>query len=298
MLRETVTDSQEERRVHLRVVPPRARVGNGGVAPLQAKHKSTIGVYAPVGDKPKLLDQVREAIRTRHYSLRTEEAYVRWIKRFILFHGKRHPLEMSGQEVSQFLSALAVREKVSASTQHQALNAIVFLYREVLGRDFGWLQDVVRAKKPKRLPVVLGKEEIQTLLRELKGEKWLMATLLYGAGLRLLECLRLRVKDIDFARNQIVVRAGKGDKDRLTMLPAIVKPSLVKHLKEVRRQYENDLTYGFGRVYLPDHWTENILTPTKSGAGSGCFRHHTSQLTHALVNSDGIISMNPSCNAR
>jgi integron integrase len=192
------------------------------------------------------------AIRTRHYSLRTEEAYVRWIKRFIFFHDKRHPLELGGEEVSQFLSALAVHETVSASTQQQALNALVFLYRAVLGRDFGWLHDVVRAKKPKRLPVVLSKEEVQALLRELKGEKWLMATLLYGAGLRLLECLRLRVKDIDFARNQLVVRAGKGDKDRLTMLPAVVKTSLVKHLKEVQRQYEDDLAHGFGRVYLPN----------------------------------------------
>src|ERR687891_493464 len=150
--------------------------------------------HAPVGHKPKLLDQVREAIRMRHYSIRTEEAYVSWIKRFILFHGKRHPLEMGEDEITRFLSALAVHEQVSASTQNQALCALVFLYRYVLGLNLGWLDDVVRAKRPQRLPVVLTRLEVKALLGALEGVHWIMASLLYGAGLRLLECLRLRVK--------------------------------------------------------------------------------------------------------
>ncbi|MGH8057454.1 MAG: phage integrase N-terminal SAM-like domain-containing protein, partial [Candidatus Entotheonellia bacterium] len=160
--------------------------------------------------KPRLLDDVRGALRIRHYSLRTEEAYVSWIKRFILFHGKRHPLEMGEKEMTQFLSALAVERQVSASTQNQALCALLFLYREVLAQDLGSLDDVVRAKRPRRLPVVLTREEVRELLSALQGGKWLMASLLYGAGLRLLECLRLRVKDLDFEANQIVVREGKG----------------------------------------------------------------------------------------
>ncbi|MGH8056403.1 MAG: phage integrase N-terminal SAM-like domain-containing protein [Candidatus Entotheonellia bacterium] len=170
--------------------------------------------HAPAGQKPKLLDQVRDAIRVRHYSMRMEEAYVSWIKRFILFHGKRHPLEMGENEITQFLSALAVHEHVSASTQNQALCALLFLYRHVLDQHMGWLEDVVRAKRPQRLPVVLSRQEVKGLLETLEGVHWIMASLLYGAGLRLLECLRLRVKDIDFSSHQIVVHEGKGNKDR------------------------------------------------------------------------------------
>jgi len=164
--------------------------------------------------KPHLLDQVREAIRTRHYSYRTEEAYVGWVKRFIFFHGKRHPAEMGAAEVSQFLSSLATDGHVSASMQNQALAALLFLYREVLRQDFGWLNDVVRAKRTPRLPVVLTREEVKEILRMLRGRDWLMVMLLYGAGLRLRECLSLRVKDIDFGRNEITVREGKEHKDR------------------------------------------------------------------------------------
>jgi integron integrase len=205
-----------------------------------------------VRQKPKLLDEVREAIRTRHYSLRTEEAYVSWIKRFILFHGKRHPLEMGKDEITRFLSALAVHGQVSASTQNQALCALLFLYREVLSEDFGWLDDVVRAKRPQRLPVVLTRREVKALLGALEGVHWLMASLLYGAGLRLLECLRLRVKDVDFSSHQIIVRAGKGNKDRRTMLPAAVKEPLAAHLEHVRQRHQHDLAQGLGRVYVPD----------------------------------------------
>jgi integrase len=177
---------------------------------------------APEGDKPKRLDQMREAIRMRHYSIRTEEAYVSWIKRFILFHGKRHPLEMGVDEITRFLSTLAVHGQVSASTQNQALCALVFLYRHVLGQNLGWLEDVVRPKRPQRLPVVLTRPEVRALLGALDGVHWIMVSLLYGSGLRLLECLRLRVKDVDFSSHQILIREGKGHKDRRTMLPAAV----------------------------------------------------------------------------
>jgi len=216
-----------------------------------AQHTVTVS-RIPAGQKPKLLDQVREAIRMRHYSLRTEEAYVSWIKRFILFHGKRHPLDMGGDEITGFLSALAVHQQVSASTQNQALCALLFLYRQVLGQNLGWLEDVVRAKRPQRLPIVLTRSEVKALLGALDGVHWIMTGLLYGAGLRLLECLRLRVKDIDFAGQQILVREGKGHKDRRTMLPAAVVPLLAAHLDRVRQLHQHDIAQGFGRAYVPD----------------------------------------------
>ncbi len=200
---------------------------------------------------PKLLEQVRTALRTRHYSLRTEATYLSWIKRFILFHGKRHPRDMGVHEVYQFLSHLAVEGQVAASTQSQALSAILFLYQQVLQQDIGWLHDVVRAKHPQRLPVVLTQDEVAKVLRQLSGVPWIMGTLLYGAGLRLLECLRLRVKDLDFAYNQIVVRDGKGQKDRVTMLPQPVKPPLQQHLQSVKHLHTRDLGVGHGAVYLP-----------------------------------------------
>jgi integrase len=167
--------------------------------------------------KPRLLDQVRQAIRTRHYSYRTEKAYVHRIKRFIFFHNKRHPADMAEAEIGRFLSSLATDGHVSASTQNQALNALLFLYKELLEKKIGLIQGVVRANRPRRLPVVLTKEEVKRVLDCLEGPPWLMAMILYGAGLRLLECCHLRVKDIDFGRTQIVVRAGKGNKDRYTM---------------------------------------------------------------------------------
>ena len=202
--------------------------------------------------KPKLLDQVRAAIRVRHYSLRTEEAYVNWIKRFIFFHKKRHPSEMGEPEVTQFLSSLAVEKHVSASTQNQALAALLFLYRHVLTQDIGWLDDIVRAKRYRRLPVVLSRKEVRDLLAALDGINWMMASLLYGAGLRLLECLRLRVKDVDFAGHQLFIRAAKGNKDRSTLLPSIIEGPLQKHLRVVRGLHQQDLENGFGSVYLPD----------------------------------------------
>ncbi len=206
----------------------------------------------PAGQRqPRLLDRARDILRARHYSRRTEETYIAWIRRYILFHGKRHPIEMGAAEITQFLTSLAVQGKVAASTQNQALSALLFLYREVLDQGVPWLDDLVRAKRPGRLPVVLTRDEVRTLLGHLHGVPRLMALLLYGAGLRVLECARLRVQDIDFARNQIVVRAGKGNRDRVTMLPAAVKADLARHLDRVRRQYEQDLRRGAGWVELP-----------------------------------------------
>ena len=200
---------------------------------------------------PRLLDRVRAVLRTRHCSLRTEKAYVAWIRRYILFHGKRHPAEMGASEITRFLSALAIERNVAASTQNQALSALLFLYREVLEQDLPWLDEIVRAKRPARIPVVLSRGEVRAVLDALDGSVRLLALLLYGAGLRLLEALRLRVKDVDFARNQITVRGGKGDRDRVTMLPAAVSRDLSKHLETVRAQHEADLRAGAGWAELP-----------------------------------------------
>jgi len=200
---------------------------------------------------PKLLDQVRERIRVRHYSLRTEDAYLHWIRRFIFFHGKRHPREMGGPEVEAFLSHLATEGRVAASTQNQALSALLFLYRDVLKVELPWLDGVVRAKRSQRVPVVLTENEVRGLLARLDGTKWLVASLLYGTGMRLLEGLRLRVKDVDFERKEITVRDGKGAKDRRTMLSDQLLEPLGTHLAKVRALHEQDLVGGFGDVHLP-----------------------------------------------
>jgi integron integrase len=203
-------------------------------------------------DKPKLLDQVRDAIRLKHYSIRTEQTYVDWIKWFILFHGKRHPQEMAENEVSQFLTHLARDGRVAASTQNQALSALLFLYKEVLKQEIGWLQNVERAKRPSRVPVVLTRDEVHKIFAHLRGDHRLMAGLLYGSGLRLMECIRLRVKDIDLGYLRIVVRDGKGGKDRVTMLPVNLAKSLERHLQKTKVQHEQDLEEGGGEVFLPN----------------------------------------------
>lgn len=200
---------------------------------------------------PKLLDQIREALRARYYSRRTEQCYCRQVKRFIFFHHVRHPREMAEPEINAFLTHLAVKEKVSASTQHQALSALLFLYRQLLGREVGNLGDVIRARAPHHLPVVLTREDVKAVLGSLPGDKWLMASRMYGAGLRLMECLRLRVQDIDFVRNEILVRDGKGAKDRVTMLPESLKAALREHLGKVKAIHDRDLGAGWGRVELP-----------------------------------------------
>jgi integron integrase len=202
--------------------------------------------------EPRLLDQVHNAIRARHYSRRTERSYVRWILRFILFNEKRHPADMGEREIASFLSMLATRRKVSASTQNQALSAILFLYRVVLQQKFDWLDGIVKAKRPARLPVVLSREEVKAILGRMRGTPWLMASLMYGAGLRLLECARLRIKDVDFAMGEITVRDGKGRKDRVTMLPYVLRAPLAEHVERVKRQHEKDLGRKLGSVELPD----------------------------------------------
>lgn len=199
----------------------------------------------------RLLDQVRAAIRTRHYSPRTEASYVAWIRRYIEYHQRRHPAVMGAAEVGAFLSHLAVSRRVSASTQNQALSALLFLYREVLGQDLPWLDDVVRAKKPARLPTVLSAAEVRALLDRMSGVAWLVASLLYGSGMRLMECLRLRVQDVDLVRGEIMVRRGKGQKDRVTMLPDRLLAPLTTHLDAARRQHAADLAQGAGCVEMP-----------------------------------------------
>lgn len=265
---------------------------------------------------PKLLDQVRGVIRMMHYSLSTEKTYVHWIKRFILFHDKRHPKEMGEIEVSRFLTHLAVEGKVSASTQNQALSALLFLYRKVLKKEFGWLDDVERAKRSRRLPVVFTKAEVMDLLSRLDGTKWLMANLLYGSGLRLMECVRLRVKDLDFDYNQIIVREGKGHKDRVTVLPHSLKEPLERHLEKVKLIHEKDLNLGFGSVYLPFALAKKYPNADREWCWQFCFpgskisrdprtgirrRHHVveSQLQRAVkaaIRSAGI-AKNGSCHS-
>lgn len=200
---------------------------------------------------PKLLDRVRQAVRVRHYSRRTEEAYVHWVRRFILFHGKRHPSEMGSGEISSFLTWLAVEGKVSASTQNQALCAVLFLYRHVLEVDVGPIGRVPRARVPERVPVVLSRDEVKTILRHVSGTMWIVVMLLYGAGLRIEDCLELRVKDIDFERRQMVLRRGKGQKDRRAILPEAVREALQAHLRAVKQLHERDLVRGLGRAVLP-----------------------------------------------
>jgi len=201
--------------------------------------------------RPMLLEVVRNRLRLKHYSLKTEKAYVYWIRRYILANSKTHPRELNGAAVERFLTLLATRDKVSASTQNQALSALLFLYREVLSIKLPWMENVVRAKHTQRIPVVLSKTQTHALLQNIAGREGLMASLLYGSGLRLMECLRLRVKDIDFERNDITVRDGKGGKDRKTVLPLSLKLLLQKQILAVKVIHQQDLVAGFGAVSLP-----------------------------------------------
>lgn len=199
----------------------------------------------------KLLDQVKDVIRLKHYSIRTEDSYVGWIKRFILFHDKRHPKEMGTPEIEAFLTHLAVDEKVASSTQNQAFNAILFLYKQVLKMELDKPINSIRAKKPRHLPSVLTQAEVLKIISAMSGTHQLMAKLLYGTGLRLMECIRLRVKDVDFEKNSIIVRDAKGMQDRITMLPESIKGTLQEHLQKVKLMHEHDLKNGYGAVYLP-----------------------------------------------
>ncbi len=208
--------------------------------------------HEAAASSPKLLDQVRSRCRRLNYSVRTERAYAGWIKRFVLANGKRHPRELGAHEVEKFLTDLAVRGNVAASTQNQALSALIFLYREVLNLELPWMESVTRAKRPQRLPVVLSRTEVERLLTMIDGEVWLMAALLYGSGMRLMECMRLRVKDVDFERRQITVRDGKGAKDRQVPLPDGVRDRLKTAVERVRILHAQDVAEGHGAVWLPN----------------------------------------------
>jgi len=243
-------------------------------------------------EKPprKLLDQVSDAIRTKHYSLRTEKTYIEWIRRYILFHKKRHPKDMGAEEVQAFITHLATQRAVSASTQNQALSALMFLYRHVLQKEITWPSDVIRAEKSKTLPTVLTHQEAMAVIDKMTGTSQLMAKILYGSGLRLMECLRLRVKDIDFGNHQILVRDGKGEDDRFTILPDSLIPHLQTHLKTVQAIHQKDLNDGFGEVYLPyaiakkypnapREWIWQYLFPASARSidpvSKKTMRHHT-----------------------
>jgi integron integrase len=206
----------------------------------------------------KLLDQVREALRVKHYAYRTEESYLQWIRRYILFHNKRHPKDMAEPEVQAFLTHLAVHDNVAASTQNQALSALLFLYRHVLNQPLSETVDAVRARQSKHLPTVLSIDEVRRLLQQLEGTHQLLAKLLYGSGLRVKEGLRLRVKDLDFAQGQIIIRDAKGNQDRLTMLPESITAQLQAHLVQVKQTHQDDLALGYGAVYLPSALTRKF----------------------------------------
>ncbi len=201
--------------------------------------------------KPRLLDEVRNVLRVKHYSIRTEEAYIQWVKRFIFFHNKKHPADMAEAEISAFLTHLAVKNNVTSSTQNQALSALLFLYKQVLGIELEWLDGITRAKRPSRLPTVLPREQVIELLDAMSGTNALIARLLYGTGMRLMEAMRLRVQDVDFDYRQIIVRRGKGLKDRSTVLPDSLIDPIQSQLARAKRVHDCDLREGFGCVYLP-----------------------------------------------
>jgi integron integrase len=238
--------------------------------------------------KPKLLDQLREIIRLKHYSIRTEESYVQWVKRYIIYHNKKHPMEMGEREVGEYLSYLANEGKVKSSTQNQALSAILFLYNRVLNKPLNKIGSIERAKTEERIPVVFTQKEVSLILSHLTGVEWLMANILYGSGLRLMECLRLRVKDIDIEKRQIIVREGKGNKDRITILPEKVVEPIKKQLEYAKALHQLDLREGYGEVYLPyalerkypnanKEWCWQYVFPAKHRAidpRSGKIRRH------------------------
>lgn len=247
---------------------------------------------------PKLLDQLRGAIRVRHYSIRTEEAYVDWARRFILFHGKRHPKEMGAEEVTAFLTHLAQERNVSASTQNQAKSALLFLYREVLGMELPWLDEVIAAKAARRLPVVLTQVEARRLLESMSGTMGLVAGLLYGTGMRLLEGLRLRVKDVEFSRREVVVREGKGNKDRVTVLPENLLLPLQAHLEKVKALHERDLDAGFGEVYLPDALARKYPNAARTWGWQYVFPLRYVPQTRAQGRNDATTSTRRVCSGR
>ncbi len=221
--------------------------------------------HMAVSKQPMLLEVVRQRIRLKHYSHRTEKSYVHWIRRYVRFHNRRHPRDLGKVEIEAFLTQLAVDRKVSASTQNQAFNALLFLYRDVLALEMPQLDTVQRAKKPQRLPVVLSPEEVRQVLSQLDGKYWIAGNLLYGSGLRLVECLRLRVQDIDFDMHQLCVRGGKGNKDRVTILPETVVEPLKAYLEKVRIIHRRDLEEGLGQVYMQSALTRKYPKAAAQG---------------------------------
>ena len=267
-------DADPRRAVRLR--SPRPDPASAGAASDSAASDASVSDPVPSGcaaaqaTPKRLLDRLRAAIRVRHYSIRTEDAYVDWARRFILFHDKRHPSELGASEVAAFLTHLAVNRGVAASTQNQAKSALLFLYREVLGAQLPWLDEIVGAKSPRRLPVVLTPSQVRALLHELSGTMGLVASLLYGTGMRLLEGLRLRVKDIEFERREIVIRDGKGGKDRVTVLPENLMLPLGELISRRRALHNRDLAAGAGEVWLPDALAVKYPRVARAWAGSGC----------------------------
>ncbi len=229
-----------------------------------AQHPAAAPTPTTASTAPRLLDQIRDAIRVRHFSIRTESAYVDWARRYILFHHKRHPADMGGAEVTAFLTYLAVQRNVAPSTQNQAKSALLFLYRVVLQFDLPWMDEIVAAKEKRRLPVVLTQSEVRSLLHELSGTMGLVASLLYGTGMRLLEGLRLRVKDVGFERRELIVRSGKGGKDRVTVLPENLLLPLRDHLTRVKVRHGQDLAEGLGEVWMPHALSEKYPSEARA----------------------------------
>lgn len=242
---------------------------------------------------PKLLDRIRTAIRARHYSIRTEESYVAWAKRYILFHNRKHPSAMGAMEINEFLSDLAVVRNVSASTQNQALSALLFLYRVVLEEEVPWLENLIRAKRPARIPVVMTRREISALIAQMNADSLsLIVRLLYGSGMRMLEALRLRVKDLDFARGELTIRDAKGRKDRITILPQSLISELQAHLELVRELHDRDRAAGGGRVYLPEALSRKYQSAPGEWVWQYVFRRHASAPTRDPESVDAITSTN------
>jgi len=243
-----------------------------------------------------LLERVREAIRYKHYSIRTERAYVEWVRRFVIFHDRRHPREMGAEEVRAFLGHLTAELDVAAATNQQALSALLFLYHEVLDIDLPWLDNLTRPKKPKRLATVLSQAEVENLLAAMSGIHALMARLLYGSGMRLMECVRLRVKDVDFDQGEILIRDGKGAKDRVTVLPRSLKPALREHLQRMRCLWTADREAGREGVQLPDALARKYPKAPCEWGWFWVFRHANSRSIRAAGSSAGTIRMSRPCN--
>ena len=257
-----------------------------------SKHRSVMP--KPVG----LIERVREVVRYKHYSIRTEEAYVQWVRRFVAFHGKRHPRELGAVEVRSFLSHIASSLKVAAGTHDQALSALLFLYREVLEIQLPWLGEIDRPKKPKRLPAVLSVDEVRRLLAVMEGTHALMASLIYGTGMRLMECIRLRVKDVDFAHGQIIVRSGKGDKDRVTMLPVSLVPALRARLERVHGLWEGDCAAGRSGVYMPEALARKYPAAPHAWGWFWVFPARDFRLIPAAKSRVGTMCLSKACSVR